>query len=555
MEQTVEKKPRKKIPPLVKWLLGYVGTLGAAAGLVYYWRVVFFTQQAQLPALPITLGVAAVFSLLYLLVFLACRFFKQNICLKAAVCVLVLGLLFCFATPPMQTPDEQFHYLRAYSISNGHFTYDANRTYPDDVTKLVQSFPSQMNFGVCYQGGELAETAFANYQAALQSGPAATPLTEQEALVFVSIPMLPQAAGMLVGRLFGLGALGLLYAGRIGNLLFYALVCYFVFKNCNKYRGVFFAVAMLPLSLSLAASCSYDSTMLAMCYLAVSYFCKDEIQTKDVWVFGLAVLLATYIKPMNFVLVAVLLLIPKARWKTKTNPWAAFGIIMGASLTFYGLMAFVVDASWLKFNYGELWRGSGDGAAPLQQLFFVVTNIPAFVSRVLLTLYEEAAFIFNMGTFGTLDMTIPLVSGLSVLSLAAASALGIQQKEDTKAGGAWGLFLAAVLYACAIIAGLYVLQNDLYSIRINQLQPRYFLPAFLLLFMLASILLGKAVRPRLAAGDAATLRVQNITLYIAASVALLAVILIFQGYFIGQWLPKLQDGTHKLVNLYGWMIQ
>lgn len=551
MEQTV-KKQRKKMPPLARWGLGYLLVLAGAVGLVYFWRVVFFVD-IPLPAMPLTLGVAAVFSVLYLAAFLTCRFSKQNICLKAAICVFVVGLLFCFAVPPMQAPDESAHYLRAYSFSQGHFDYDANRSYPDDVSKLSQKFAFTMNKDITYAGGRLAEDSFHKYFTALKEEPLATPVSEAAATVFVGLPMLPQALGMAVARLFGFGALGLLYAGRLGNLLMYAAISYLVFKNCDKYRGVFFAVLLLPLSLSLAASCSYDSMMLAMCFLAVSYFCKNEIHSRDIGVFGVAVLLATYIKPMNFVLVAVLLLVPKTRWKTKINPWAAFGVIVAASLLFYGVMAFGVDGVWLFKNYQNLGRGSGGGANPAGQLTFVLTHLPQFVARVVLTFYENAGFVFNLGSFGMLDLFIPLISGLSFVSLASASALGIQQRDDTRPGGAVGLLLAAALYAFAIIAGIYVLQNDLYSIRITQMQPRYFLPAFLLLFMLASILLGKAVRPTLGAGSTAALRVQKITLGIAVALALLAAIVIFQSYFIGQWLPK-GDGGYKLVNLYGWMI-
>lgn len=557
MEQTAEekeKKQKKKIPTWCKWLIGYGVTVVLAVSLVYFWRVIFFTEP-QLPVMPITLYVLLVFSFLYGIVFLLCRFIKQNICLRAAICVFVLGLLFVFAVPPMQAPDEHSHYLRAYSISQGHFTYDATRQYPNDVAVLARSFPAQMNFAMQYQNGSMAEEEFSRYWENLNNPEQTSALYEDQALVFVLVPMLPQALGMAIGRIFGLGALGLLYAGRIGNLLMYAILCYFIFKNCDKYRGVFFAITMLPLSLAMAASCSYDAMMLAMCYWAISFFCKNEIKTKDVYCFGTAVLLATYIKPLNIVLVAVLLLIPKARWKTKQRPWLAFGAILLASVVFWAVMSSLVDGKILQVNYGVLGRGSGGGAAPKDQLIFVITNIPRFIAVAILTFVEEAGFLFKTGIFGTLDMVIPLVSGLSVLSLAAASALGIQQKDDTKIGGAIGLFLVAILYTAAIMAGLYVLGTDLHAIRITELQPRYFLPVFLLLFMLASVLLGKVVRPRLSAGTDSVIRVQYITLCIVAAVAFIAVILVFQNYFIGQWIPRLVDGTFKLVNLYGWMKQ
>ena len=55
-----------------------------------------------------------------------------------------------------------------------------------------------------------------------------------------------------------------------------------------------------------------------------------------------------------------------------------------------------------------------------------------------------------------------------------------------------------------------------------------------------------------AEGGGSMERTEHITLWIAAAVALVAAILIFQNYFIGQWLP-LGEGGHKLVNLFGWV--
>lgn len=60
---------------------------------------------------------------------------------RGTACILLCGTLFVFANPPMQTPDETDHYLRTYAISMGHFDFDAERGYPEDVNELVAAFP------------------------------------------------------------------------------------------------------------------------------------------------------------------------------------------------------------------------------------------------------------------------------------------------------------------------------------------------------------------------------------------------------------------------------
>ncbi|NLW79411.1 MAG: DUF2142 domain-containing protein [Ruminococcaceae bacterium] len=550
MQETAVKKP-KKLPGWAGWLIGYVATLAAAAGLVYYWRVVFSPLPGE-AALPMTLAALGVATLLYLALYGVSRLKGDKLCLRGAALVFVLGLVFCFASAPLQAPDEDKHYLRAYAISEGHFDYDGAQQYPGDVDLLIEYFPNAMNHKMVNNQLGMPTAAVARYQQAVADGETAA--TKAAApLMFSLLPFLPQALLMAIARLFGFSALGLMYAGRIANLIIYTLICYATFKNCDKYRGVFFAVALLPISLFMAASCSYDGIMLPCCFLMLSFFCKRELHTRDLVVFGLALLLASYIKINNIVLVAVLLLIPKSRWKTRINPRWATLVMAVAGVAVWYLLGQVLDGQVLLHGYpANLPRGSGGEADPTGQIAFIFSNIPAFIARMLLNVYENAGYLFNLGTFGWTDLTISLVSGLSVLGLATASALGIQQREDTRTGAAVGLGLGALLYSAAVLVGMYVLDSDLYSIRITGPQPRYFLPAFLMLFMLGSILLGRAVRPRLRPQSTLS-RTESITLWVVAGIALLAGILLFQNYFIGQWLPK-ADGGWKMVNLFGWQV-
>ncbi len=538
-------KKRLRLPPVARWLLGYAGVLLFAVGLVYYWRVAFLLEG--LPALPLTAAVAGVFSLLYLALFLLCRLLRHKLCLKAALCVFLLGLLFCFANAPLQAPDETGYFLRSYSISTGKFDFDYNRGYPRDVNLLLQNFPGMLNHSVKYEGAPLPVSALAEYKAALQSGQQAES-PQREPVAFMVLQFLPQALGMATARLLGFSALGQMYAARLANLILYSVLCYFTFRNCDKYRGVFFAFALLPLSLFMGASLSYDSVLLALYYLQLSYFCKAEIFTRDVVAFGVAALFATLLKPTSVVLVALLLLIPPARWKSRLRPWPAVGVLLAAGLLAYFAMG-QLNGLFVHGYPAVLPRGMGAEADPAGQIRFALSHLPAFVARAALTVYENAAYLFRLGEFGWMDLSIPLAGGLSVLSLSAASALGIQQKEDTKYTAVIALFLMALLYAGSVLAAMYFFETDLYSIRIVGVQPRYLLPAFLLLFMLASILLGKAVRPRLGTVQAAQ-RTEEITLWIAAAVAAASVLMLFQCNFIGQWLPK-SAGGYELVNLFG----
>ena len=129
----------QKLPAAVRWGLAVLCAAVCGVLWAYYWRV-FFGLDNRVSPLVVTLGCAA-FLEVCLLAGYCVRRFAKGFAAKGAVCIFLCGLLFAFANPPQQTPDEADHYLRTYAISTGHFDFDASRTYPDDVAYLLEAFP------------------------------------------------------------------------------------------------------------------------------------------------------------------------------------------------------------------------------------------------------------------------------------------------------------------------------------------------------------------------------------------------------------------------------
>ena len=73
----------------------------------------------------------------------------------------------------------------------------------------------------------------------------------------------PQALGFTLARVLGLNSIALLYLGRFLNLLLFAAVGVLTIKRLPFGKNVFFGVSILPMSLHLAASLSYDVVILA----------------------------------------------------------------------------------------------------------------------------------------------------------------------------------------------------------------------------------------------------------------------------------------------------
>ena len=540
--------PRRlpRLPAWAGWLLGLAPVTALAVGLVYYWRV--FYSFDRMAAGLFTLLACTVAWALYLAVFLAVRL-GRSFAGRAAVCIFVCGALFCFANPPLQAPDETDHYLRSYAISLGRLDFDADRGYPEDVDRLLAAFPgawvnahTSVGWGKNSQGaeapydssgyalkqwgedGEVLSVAdsFAQY---LSGEPAKEKVTEPISLMI--LPFVPQALGMVLARLVGLGALGCLYAGRLANLACYTLLCWLALRGCRRYQPVFLGVMLLPLSLYMAASLSYDATLLGFYYLVASYYCRDEIRDRDVYAFFAAFVLMNVAKPyINLLWIVLPLILPRRAWKTRWKKWqvALAGLVGAVVVTrfieWYGVA--------FRHNYGTIERMI-EGVEQLPQLAFILSNPLRYIAVLFGTLYENEFFIGQLGVFGSLDLPIPLLNILCPAVLLFCAALSVHEKSSLRPLPAAGLGALGVVYIAGAMTAMYITYTPVGMVRVIGLQARYFLPVFLMLLVLVAALLSHVLEPKLAG----TGKALNVALVTTGGTAVLGAVLLFQHWFIG----------------------
>lgn len=344
---------------------------------------------------------------------------------------LLCGLLFAFANPPLQTPDEADHYLRTYAISTGHFDFDASRTYPDDVAYLLEAFPgawvnAHTSAGVGTDPDTGAKKAYNTAGYALKQygkDGAVQSMTDSFALYlahdvrdsvpdpvsepvsFLVIPFLPGAVGMALARLLGFGALGCLYGGRIVNLLAYTLLCALALAKAERYRPAFAAIMLLPMSLFMGASLSYDATLLGCYYLMLALLTRKEWNTQTAGIYTAACIFVNIAKPyLNLLWVLPIFLVAKREWHAKgRRPLWALG-------SFGGAMAVTLLTEWygtaFRYNYPMIERQGGSTVNGGEQLAFVLRNPLRTIAAYWGTLGENDFFIGQLGLFGWKDLPI-----------------------------------------------------------------------------------------------------------------------------------------------------
>ena len=195
---------------------------------------------------------------------------------------LYLGVLFILVMPGLSAPDEMSHYLTAYRLSSRML----GKADLEPVTGLAavrtEDYPLEDLSGVktpaIPDDEEPAAEVLGNpvtYYTYRTIADWDLRYPEQGGMVIsgladvrtTPVMYLPQAAGMTLVRAFGGSALSLVFAARFLNLLAFLLLTSAAIVRMPFGREILCGVGLLPMTLHLAASMSYDAGILGCSFL------------------------------------------------------------------------------------------------------------------------------------------------------------------------------------------------------------------------------------------------------------------------------------------------
>ncbi len=234
-------------------------------------------------------------------------------CLAAAV----LGLCFALVTPPLAAPDEYSHAAASYAMASralGQPDFDAGGRL-----LMRECDAPYMTRGT----GEVGMFAYKRLAQHLGdagcAGEAGVPVRVSVPYKPVPLPYLAPAAGVLLARVLGLGFYGMLLAGRLANLAQYILLAGFAVRHMPRGKNILFCVALLPMSLQLAASFSPDALVLGLSFAVLALALECAAQHRPVsggQAAGLIVLsaLVAPCKAIYLGMAALCFMVPAARF-------------------------------------------------------------------------------------------------------------------------------------------------------------------------------------------------------------------------------------------------
>lgn len=408
---------------------------------------------------------------------------------QAPVIFLVIAILFgslISAVLPITISnswDEEYHYARCVDVKCVLFGGDISGA---DVYQMERRFALTTDLYISDPGAVINDLLIrdCNKCASNVSG----------FNFYKYIGHIPGAFAMALGDITGLNYFAKIVVAKMANVLVYAFVIYFGLKRLKSGAYLFSAICLLPTTVFLAASFSYDYFTNAMIAFACAFFISElqqpekKLSVKDTALMLGAMILGCGPKAIYFLLIFPMLFMGKNKFETKRRyngyRFACLGVMLLIALTF--VLPFVINTdSSTDLRGGEDVSSGG-------QIKYILSNPIAYTKTLIKFMGNYVSF-NNATSFATSYSYVGFASyfcGTLALCIIAFCTLTDKSEEDGFKGAVTlkGISLVTVFVQIALFAtALYVSFTPVGSDVINGCQWRYVIPVlFLSLYSLGS---------------------------------------------------------------------
>lgn len=414
--------------------------------------------------------------------------------------LLVLGTVFALNFPPGTVPDEGYHFVHAYKYANlmapGVEVDSARREdvrFMDDDLTFYVSEEAWRNVGrdftvLARLDGYVSVPSFETYWYPGLDVTSDPPQTR-----------LFSAVGINLSRLLGLSGIMLFYIGRLCNLLVGAALVVLAVRIAPVGKNAMMCVSLLPITLHVLGSYSYDSTVIGLSFLLLALTLRMLYGDGCIRMRHLAAYLAVamLLAPCKVVYTALVLLVPLV-------PSQRFASRRGA-LVFkaaaFGLPALAILATRLPTMVNMLFPGamavpaasssgvSGPGHATFYTASYILRSPVGFLKILARTFWrwgDDYLLHTIGGALGWLQAEL-VANRCETVMLSLLAALGLVSDPSERVyprGRERVLFVVVfALVVFAIEMSMFVGWTPEGEPVIQGVQGRYFIPVLTLVYL------------------------------------------------------------------------
>lgn len=259
-----------------------------------------------------------------------------------AILALIFGIIYMITTPLLKGHDERYHWYKAYAVSMGNFIQvkDENGKIGDNLPEKVEGiYEIQDNYTVMDYKSAIKAWDYAKDESISNE----IKFTNNEpTAVYPPIQMLPQAIGILIGRVIGLDVYLQGICGRLTNLLFFIAMGYFSIKYVPSKKYFLVALLLSPKILYISATLSGDVFTNMTAILFTSYIFKlrkerKKLTKKDVAIISILTPCIAISKLVYFAICGLVVLIPKECFKNKKQK-----VLLVTSICILAILAIIM---------------------------------------------------------------------------------------------------------------------------------------------------------------------------------------------------------------------
>ena len=417
-----------------------------------------------------------------------CIYYKQSrkkIEQLFVVSAFIIGLMFLAVQPPQCNAwDEHIHFRNVYrdpvrestgkESEAGVFLYDN----PQNFSKPIQSIEER-----------LEEINFLDSRADVAS------ITDSWDVKFSynKIGYTFQIIATKLASFIHLPFYGVWLIGKFSNLLFYCIMMYFAIKTTPIGKNFLAMIGLLPTTMFLTASYTYDimatsCITLAFAIIIKAFYYKDKVMDrKEMILFWILVIIGGMAKQGAYLpVILLILLLPHAKFNSKKEERFWKGILMlGIFLCIIGVGALLAIKG---LHGGDLRGGNTDQglqfaniiAHPLFYIKVLFGDIASKIFSVVWLTGGERGGFMNFGYSGS--VTQPLVEFLFLAFVCVSDTCEYTKDGTTLKRNALpaisrlGIICVALIVISMIFTALYLDFTEVGSLVIEGVQARYLIP-------------------------------------------------------------------------------
>ena len=402
---------------------------------------------------------------------------------------LFFGLSIIVITPPFQAPDEFFHFEMALKMSNFNiFMENKKEVGGDYLPESILNIESPYK-DIPHNRKNKCDISSLYFLEEIQLD------SENETFYYPStnispVSHLPQAIGIFIGKMMNLPVLLLLYSGRISNLIFFIIMMYFVIKNTPILKNTFLLLILMPMTIFLCSSLSYDVILISTSFLIISIFLKissdktGRATTKTIIILILLSIILSLCKGgAYFLLLSLFFIVPIDKIGSKRKYYIIFILMISIYIISHFSWAAIINKC-----PQDLASYEKNQSLQQEQIKFILYHPLEYIKVLINTLNKKHIFYLKsfIGCLGWLDTGLPYLFTKIYLFALILSALFDFNKNLTISKRK-KIFTGIICLAMAVVLETigYVLMTKVVGTNVVYgIQGRYFIPFSPLFFLL-----------------------------------------------------------------------